>query len=66
LTAGLAGVLVFIGGKMIVEPWVHVPVHISLGVVAGILLLALMASLISRAAPVEQTRSKIRRGSDKT
>jgi tellurite resistance protein TerC len=66
LTAGLAGVLVFIGGKMIVEPWVHVPVHISLGVVAGILLVALMASLISRAAPVEQTRSKIRRGSDKT
>ncbi len=46
LTAGLAIVLTFIGAKMIAEPWVHVSVEVSLGVVAGILLVALAASLL--------------------
>jgi tellurite resistance protein TerC len=64
---GLSGVLVFIGAKMIVEPWVHVPVHISLGVVAGILLVALIASLMSPAptAGVDKTRGKITQGPDR-
>jgi tellurite resistance protein TerC len=68
LTVGLSGVLVFIGAKMIAEPWVHVPVHISLGVVAGILLVALVVSLMSpaQAAPAEQTHGKITQGPDKT
>ena len=46
LTAGLSFVLAFIGAKMIVEPWVHISVQISLGIVAGILLVALAASLL--------------------
>jgi tellurite resistance protein TerC len=46
LTAGLSFVLSFIGAKMIVEPWVHISVEISLAVVAGILLVALAASLL--------------------
>jgi tellurite resistance protein TerC len=46
LTAGLAIVLAFIGAKMIVEPWVHISVQASLGVVGGILLAALAASLL--------------------
>jgi tellurite resistance protein TerC len=46
LTAGLSFVLAFIGAKMIVEPWVHISVQISLAVVAGILLVALAASLL--------------------
>jgi tellurite resistance protein TerC len=46
LTAGLAFVLSFIGGKMIAEPWVHIADHISLLVVGGILLLAMVASLL--------------------
>jgi tellurite resistance protein TerC len=46
LTAGLSIVLTFIGAKMIAEPWVHVSVEISLGVVAGILLVALAGSLL--------------------
>jgi len=46
LTAGLAFVLSFIGGKMIAEPWVHIADHISLLVVGGILLLAITASLL--------------------
>jgi tellurite resistance protein TerC len=46
LTAGLSFVLAFIGAKMIVEPWVHISVEISLAVVGGILLMALAASLL--------------------
>jgi TerC family integral membrane protein len=46
LTAGLSFVLAFIGTKMMVEPWVHISVQISLGIVAGILLVALAASLL--------------------
>jgi tellurite resistance protein TerC len=46
LTAGLSFVLAFIGAKMIVEPWVHISVEISLAVVAGILMVALAASLL--------------------
>jgi tellurite resistance protein TerC len=46
LTAGLAFVLVFIGAKMIVEPWVHISVQASLMVVAGMLLVALAVSLM--------------------
>jgi tellurite resistance protein TerC len=46
LDAGLALVLMFIGGKMIGERWVHIPVSVSLGVVGSILLIALLASLL--------------------
>jgi tellurite resistance protein TerC len=46
LTAGLAFVLSFIGGKMIVEPWLHIPAYFSLLIVAGMLLLAVAASLL--------------------
>ncbi len=45
LTVGLAFVLAFIGGKMIVEPWAHVTALVSLSIVAGILLLAILFSL---------------------
>jgi TerC family integral membrane protein len=46
LDEGLAVVLVFIGGKMIGERWVHVPVDVSLVVVGGVLLIALLASVV--------------------
>ena len=46
LDDGLAIVLVFIGGKMIGEKWIHIPVHVSLGVVGAVLLIALLASLL--------------------
>jgi tellurite resistance protein TerC len=46
LTVGLSSVLTFIGAKMIAHKWVDIPEHISLLVVAGILLLALAASLL--------------------
>ena len=46
LTVGLSFVLVFIGAKMLAQRWVDIPEHISLIVVAGILLGALGASLL--------------------
>src|SRR5258707_13373906 len=46
LTVGLSSVLTFIGAKMIAHKWVDIPEHISLLVVAGILLLAFAASLL--------------------
>src|ERR1700737_2665946 len=46
LTVGLSFVLTFIGAKMIMQPWIDIPEVVSLGVVAGILLLALLASLL--------------------
>ncbi len=46
LDEGLAIVLVFIGAKMIGEGWLHIPVTVSLGVVGGVLLIALLASLL--------------------
>ena len=46
LTVGLSFVLTFVGAKMIAHKWVDIPEPISLLVVAGILLLALAASLL--------------------
>ena len=46
LTPGLSAVLVFVGGKMIVEPWLPIPIEASLGIVAGLLVMALAASLV--------------------
>jgi tellurite resistance protein TerC len=47
LGIGLALVLVFIGGKMIAEPWWHCSVKLSLGIVAGILLVTVLLSLVA-------------------
>jgi len=47
LTAGLSLVLTFIGAKMIAEPWLHISVELSLGIVGGMLLVALAASLLA-------------------
>jgi len=46
LDEGLAIVLVFIGGKMVGERWLHIPEVLSLGVVGGVLLIALLASVL--------------------
>lgn len=45
LGIGLALVLIFIGVKMISEPWLHVATSHSLAVVGGLLLLTIVASL---------------------
>jgi tellurite resistance protein TerC len=51
LTVGLSFVLIFIGGKMFLDHWWEMPVHISLAVVAGILGVALAASLMAPPKP---------------
>jgi tellurite resistance protein TerC len=56
LSIGLALVLVFIGGKMIAEPWIHFSIVQSLSVVGGILGLAIVASLV--AGPTKTTRAQ--------
>ena len=45
LKYGLAIVLVFIGGKMLVAPWWHVPIQWSLTTVGGIILISVLLSL---------------------
>jgi hypothetical protein len=46
LKYGLAIVLVFIGGKMTLMPWFHMPVEWSLAVVGGVILGSVVLSLI--------------------
>ena len=45
INVGLAAVLIFVGAKMIVEPWLHIPVAVSLAIVMGILAFSVIASL---------------------
>jgi tellurite resistance protein TerC len=54
---GLALVLIFIGGKMMLEPWLHIAVHVSLAIVAAILLLATLFSLWAGKRHVGETIS---------
>ncbi len=51
LSAGLSVVLFFIGAKMIAEPWLHIPVYLSLLIVGAILGVALAASLLHKPKP---------------
>ena len=45
LKLGLSLVLIFIGGKMLLEPFVHIPIVGSLGVVGAVLGASILASL---------------------
>ncbi|MHB1115946.1 TerC family protein [Sideroxydans sp.] len=58
LRYGLAMVLAFIGSKMLVAPWYHIPVQASLAIVAVLIGASVAASLIS-------TRGKPRTGAGK-
>ena len=46
LKYGLAIILTFVGVKMMIEHWVHIPILVSLGVVLGVLALSIVGSLI--------------------
>lgn len=46
LKYGLAIVLVFIGGKMLVMPWFHMPIQWSLAIVGSIILISVLLSLV--------------------
>jgi tellurite resistance protein TerC len=45
LKYGLAVILLFIGAKMLMIDWIHIPIGISLGVVALILIVSMVLSL---------------------
>ena len=54
LKYGLAVILLFIGAKMLLIDWVHIPIGLSLGVVALILIVSMLLSLRhSRAASIK-------------
>jgi tellurite resistance protein TerC len=50
---GLGLVLVFIGAKMLIHHWVEIPTSWSLGIVLGILTVAIVASLLRPVRPEE-------------
>ena len=54
LKLGLAGVLLFVGGKMLVEPWYRVTILVSLIVIVSTLGLAVLASILRPAPPAQQ------------
>jgi len=56
LHQGLAAILFFVGGKMIASDWVDIPDLASLGVIAGILTLTIVASLVVTARKREGLR----------
>jgi tellurite resistance protein TerC len=43
---GLAVVLIFIGAKMVASNYYQIPTGVALGVVAGVLLVSVLASLL--------------------
>ena len=48
LNYGLSAVLVFIGGKMLASHYYHIPIGISLGVVAGLIGVSILVSLLHK------------------
>jgi tellurite resistance protein TerC len=47
LNYGISTVLAFIGAKIILQPFVEIPIFLSLGIVVGALLIATVASLVA-------------------
>ena len=52
LDDGVSAVLIFVGAKMLAEPWIHLPPLVALGVVGGLLGTAMVASIISARRPI--------------
>lgn len=61
LNEGLAIVLMFLGAKMLAEPWLQIPTEISLAVVACVIAVAIVVSIISAKTRGTQSKS-IQRG----
>jgi tellurite resistance protein TerC len=67
LKVGVALILAFIGVKILIEPWYHMPIGLSLGVLGGVLGLSTVASLMfpaPSAAAEEQAVSPSGDGSE--
>jgi tellurite resistance protein TerC len=48
LRVGLAFVLCFVGAKMLIAEFYKIPIGVSLGVVGGILLISILASVLKQ------------------
>ncbi len=59
LSVGLSFVLSFIGIKMLIEPWLKIPIGISLATVVGVLLISVIASLIATRRDLRHRRQWI-------
>ncbi len=46
LKYGLAVILTFVGAKMMLEAWIHIPILLSLAIVVGVLAASIVASLV--------------------
>jgi tellurite resistance protein TerC len=57
LSHGLSVVLIFIGLKMLVVDFVHIPIGTSLGIVIGVLAVAILASLLAQRRERSRARS---------
>ncbi|MCY7378726.1 MAG: TerC family protein [Gemmatimonadaceae bacterium] len=58
LKYGLAVILTFVGTKMLIEHWVHIPILLSLGVVMAVLAASVVASLVwPNARPVTEGKT---------
>jgi tellurite resistance protein TerC len=58
LKYGLAVILTFVGTKMLIESWIHIPILLSLGVVLGLLAMSIAGSLIwPRGAPASEGKT---------
>jgi len=51
LKIGLAMILVFIGVKMLIAPWLHVTTTVSLAVIASVLTMSVLLSLLIKETP---------------
>jgi tellurite resistance protein TerC len=62
LKFGLSAVLIFIGVKMVIVDFYKIPVGVSLGVVAGILTISVLASLWKAKAEEAEAARKLSLG----
>ena len=54
LRYGLAAILIFVGGKMLIHHWIHVPIPVSLGVIAGLLSFSIYLSVLRHPRHLKQ------------
>ena len=59
LDEGLALAVMFIGGKMLADPWVHISTELSLAIVGGIIALAMLISVIKAKIQMKDKQPKI-------
>jgi tellurite resistance protein TerC len=57
LKYGLSIILTFVGAKMLLETWIHIPILLSLGIVITVLAASIAASLVWPATPVVEKKT---------